>query len=269
MDKKELLHKLLKRTEDFTFNQWGSANELHLIIKEIELINSKAFNSNTAYSLPVQDLLARKSKLLGNGILYQLRLKNDVINLIKTMLRDAEIELELGEENKGEDKHQEHIISKNKIIVTDSSKIFIVHGHNETMKETLARFLEKMQLQPIILHEQSNQGRTIIEKFTDNSDVHCAVVLLSADDYGYSKNESEVTKKYRARQNVILELGFFLGKLGRNKVMVLVEKNENFEFPSDYSGVIYIPFDKSWEKELIKELKAAGMKIDANKMFNQ
>jgi predicted nucleotide-binding protein len=146
-----------------------------------------------------------------------------------------------------------------------SRKVFLVHGHHEGARETCARFLEKLELQPIILHEQPNKGRTIIEKFTDYSDVGFAVVLLTADDKGGTKNSSEADLQPRARQNVILELGFFLGKLGRARVCALY--GSEVELPSDYSGVLFVPLDNNgeWRFKLCREIKAAGIEIDANK----
>ncbi|MBL7935881.1 MAG: nucleotide-binding protein [Bacteroidia bacterium] len=153
--------------------------------------------------------------------------------------------------------------------VKHNNNIFIVHGHNEEMKASVARVLEKISLNPIILHEQANQGKTIIEKFTDHSEVGFSIVLLSADDYGYSIKQEPEEGKLRARQNVILELGYFIGKLGRNRVIALVETASNFEFPSDYQGVIYIPYDKdgNWKFSILKELKACGYDVDANKLL--
>ncbi len=143
-----------------------------------------------------------------------------------------------------------------------SNRVFVVHGHNNGVKESLARFLEKLKLEPIILHEQPNAGRTIIEKFSDYSDVDFAVILLTGDDEGRTNGTREL--KSRARQNVIFEFGFFLGKLGRARVCALYE--DNVEIPSDYQGVIFVPLDRQdrWKYDLAKELKNAGFRIDAN-----
>lgn len=146
----------------------------------------------------------------------------------------------------------------------DSRKLFVVHGHDVAAKESLARFLQKVKLEPIILHEQPNGGRTIIEKFeTYSSDVGFAVVLLTPDDMGCAANDVKAEKlKPRARQNVITELGFFIGKLGRTRVCAL-HKGE-VELPSDYSGVLYLPMDESdaWKTKLAQELVEAKMSID-------
>jgi predicted nucleotide-binding protein len=152
--------------------------------------------------------------------------------------------------------------------IPSSDKVFVVHGHNNGMKETVARFLERLELEPIILHEKANAGRTIIEKFSDYSDVQFAVVLLTADDEGKAR-ASTGELALRARQNVILELGYFLGKLGRTRVCALYEVG--VEIPSDYQGVLFVELDSSsdrWRYELVRELRIAGFDVDANRIFS-
>lgn len=156
-----------------------------------------------------------------------------------------------------------------------SKKIFIIHGHDQAMKESVARFLTKLDLEPVILHEQPDQGRTIIEKFEQHADVPFAVALFSQDDLGGSRAEIKGSKpksiesllRPRARQNVVFECGYFIGRLTRSKVVVL--HAEGVEMMSDYSGVIYVPFDAAdgWHMRLFKELKAAGVEVDADRLF--
>ena len=147
----------------------------------------------------------------------------------------------------------------------NTHKVFIVHGHDHGIKETVARYLSKLDLEPIILHEQPNQGRTIIEKFEHYADVPCAIVILSPDDLVQSKNVPAV-EEHRSRQNVIFELGFFVGRLGRKHTFALVQKGVTR--PSDIDGVLYISLeDDTWKLKLVAELKAAGMDVDANKAF--
>lgn len=143
-----------------------------------------------------------------------------------------------------------------------SRKIFIVHGHDVAVRESVAGFLRKIDLEPIILHEKPNSGRTIIEKFEENSEVGFAIVLLTPDDLGRCLNGEE---KFRARQNVILELGYFCGRLGRSKVCAL--KKGDLELPSDVIGVAYTDFDArgAWKQDLARELEAAGYEIDWQK----
>ena len=150
--------------------------------------------------------------------------------------------------------------------VSPSGKVFIVHGRDDAARESVARFLDSLGLKAVILREQPNAGRTIIEKFTDYSDVSFAVVLLTEDDVGRLSSESSDKEKPRARQNVILELGFFLGKLGRKNVCALYEAG--VEIPSDYHGVIFLELDAkgSWKLDLARELKAAGIPFDMNRI---
>jgi predicted nucleotide-binding protein len=146
-----------------------------------------------------------------------------------------------------------------------NNKVFIVHGHNNEVKINVARTIEKLGLEAIILHEQANSGKTIIEKFEEHSDVSFAIVLLTDDDFG--KNKKQENLKNRARQNVILELGYFIGKLSRNKVCPLYMSG--VELPSDLHGLLYIEIDQeeSWKFKLAKELKASGFDINANKIL--
>ncbi len=146
---------------------------------------------------------------------------------------------------------------------TSKNIVFIVHGKDDALLQNLARFLEAMNIKPIILFEQAGKGQTIIEKLETNSEVGFAIVLLTPDDLGKLASDKKELKP-RARQNVILELGFFLGKLGRNRVGVLYD--ESVELPSDYRGVEYIKLDieGGWKLKLAKEMKEAGLNVDVN-----
>lgn len=151
-----------------------------------------------------------------------------------------------------------------------NKKVFIVHGQDNETKTIVARFVERCGLEPVILHEQDDRGRTIIEKFEQSSDVAFAVILLTPDDLGGLRPASGGTTlenaKPRARQNVILELGYFIGKLGRTGVCAL--KRGEVELPSDISGVVYTPYDgadEGWKIKLAREMRAAGLDVDLNK----
>ncbi|MDD2914146.1 MAG: nucleotide-binding protein [Gallionella sp.] len=148
-----------------------------------------------------------------------------------------------------------------------TKKVFVVHGHDNEAKETVARFIERLRLTPVILHEQPNSGRTIIEKFEVFSDVGFAVVLLTPDDIGAPSLEPKNLKS-RARQNVILELGYFMGKLSRFRVCALYK--QGVEMPSDYQGVLYIEMDSAgaWKKKLAQELVEANLSIDLDGLLH-
>lgn len=149
-----------------------------------------------------------------------------------------------------------------------SDRVFIVHGHDDGMKQSVARTITDLGLNPVILHEQPNRGKTLIEKFERNSDVGFAVVLLSPDDVAYVSSDPSKTTRPRARQNVVLELGYFVASLGRERVLALKRGND-LEVPSDFSGVIYTPYDDAgnWKVELVRELRAVGYNVDANKLI--
>lgn len=133
-----------------------------------------------------------------------------------------------------------------------TNKCFIIHGHNDTLKLEVARLIEKdFSIEAIILHEQANKGKTIIEKFETYSIVDFAIALWTFDDLGKGIKDDDL--KPRARQNVIFETGYFLGRLGRDKVIILYESG--IEIPSDYQGVVYIDLSGNWMLDLIKEIK--------------
>ena len=147
-------------------------------------------------------------------------------------------------------------------------KIFIVHGHDEGAKHKIARFIEDLDLTATILDEQPSRGQTIIDKFEAHADeAGFAIVLLTADDVGAPKKDQKDNLKSRARQNVILELGYFFAQLGRGRVCVLYE--EGVELPSDIQGVIYVPLDSAngWKLKLAKEMLQADYPVDMNKIL--
>lgn len=152
--------------------------------------------------------------------------------------------------------------------VPNKKKIFVVYGHDEIAKTQLEAMLRRWDLEPIILDQQISAGQTIIEKLEEYSkEVQYAIVLATPDDEG--KSLSEVTTKKRVRQNVVLELGMFLSKLGRDKVAILVKEDRDFEKPSDIQGLVYIPFNNKVDDvtvNLVKELSNQGYNIDNKRL---
>ena len=146
---------------------------------------------------------------------------------------------------------------------SDRGRVFIVHGRDEAPREKVARLIEKLGLEAVILHEQANRGMTVPEKLEKFGNVGHAVVLLTPDDVGREKSETE--ERSRARQNVILELGYFVGRLGRERVTALLK--DDLEMPSDYLGVVYTRFDEhgAWCLKLARELQSSGYAVDLNR----
>lgn len=146
--------------------------------------------------------------------------------------------------------------------VRNKRKVFIVHGRDNEAKQEVSRFIEKLGLEAIILHEQASAGMTIIEKIEHYSnDADFAVVLYTACDHGRGVHESNIPPKNRARQNVVFEHGYLMSKLGRENVCSLVKGD--IETPNDISGVVYVAMDEygAWKNEVAKELKACGYSI--------
>ncbi len=168
---------------------------------------------------------------------------------------------EEGQSNSG----QAHALSS--AVLTENKKVFVVHGHDTGLKVEVARLLEQLKLKPIVLHEQADESQTIVEKFERHSNVSFAIALLTPDDVGRSIKTGS-PENPRARQNVLLELGYFHGKLGRSRVLALYSKG--VELPSDYLGVLYTEVDPSgaWKWKVVQELNAAGFPVDANSLLH-
>lgn len=147
-----------------------------------------------------------------------------------------------------------------------SKRVFVVHGHDVALRESIVNLVQRLGLRAVVLQDTPNLGRTIVEKLEREGDVAFAVVLLTPDDVGGpapKTPDAQPTLTSRARQNVILELGFFMGALGRSRVAVL--HVGSLELPSDVYGVAYIPADRDWKLRLANELKAAGLPVDLNR----
>ena len=144
----------------------------------------------------------------------------------------------------------------------DDASIFVVHGHAPAALLAIVQLLKRTGRKVVVLHEQANQGLTILEKFERHAgEAAYAVVILTADDVAGLGGDLE-DQRPRGRQNVIFELGYFFGKLGRKRVALLLD--QDVERPSDIDGLVYIALDAddAWKQALSRELKAAN--IDVN-----
>lgn len=202
------------------------------------------------------DLGIVEEKETGNS--KQLRLSNGaIINCFRTGTHNVQ----------GKNQQQVKDILDGKV-TTGGRKVFVVYGHDEIARTQLEAMLRRWDLDPIILDQQASSGQTIIEKLEEyGADVGYAIVLATPDDEGKAVNEESY--KFRVRQNVVLELGMFLAKLGRNKVAILLKEDKNFEKPSDIQGLIYIPFQNKVDEvaiNLIRELSRQGINIDSGRI---
>lgn len=144
-------------------------------------------------------------------------------------------------------------------VKSKNNTVFIVHGHDEAVKYQISNTLRKINLNPIILHEQGSQNDTIIEKLERYAaEASAAIILFTPDDFGNVKTAED--KKLRARQNVVFEAGYFMGLLGRKNTILVVTDN-TIELPGDLQGIVYSQND---EMSLCKELRSIGLDVDLN-----
>ncbi|MDF2451166.1 MAG: hypothetical protein K0S26_670 [Bacteroidota bacterium] len=165
-----------------------------------------------------------------------------------------------------DDTHPNQHNSQPSISIKEKNEVFIVHGQDEAAKEKVARFIHKLGLKPIILHEQASSGKTIIEKIEEYTNVDFGIVLYTPCDIG-GKQADPPNIRPRARQNVVFEHGYLIGRIGRKNVCALVKGD--VETPNDISGVVYVPMDDAdaWHMKIFKELKNSGYAVDANNVI--
>ncbi|SRX76517.1 TIR domain-containing protein [Aequorivita antarctica] len=189
----------------------------------------------------------------------------DLVNFLRR------VELKLGNLTKlknkinllNSDVEDEVLLSDNTPIEINMSQVFIVHGHDDLTKITVESFIKDLGFEPIILHKQASSGKTIIEKIEAYSNVGFGIVLYTPCDVG-SKQMEKLDLKPRARQNVVFEHGYLIGKIGRENVCAIVK--DNVETPNDITGVVYIALNGEWKIDLAKELRNSGYKVDMNKV---
>ncbi|QKY70285.1 TIR domain-containing protein [Lentibacillus sp. CBA3610] len=254
----KLVDDLLQKTESLNFEDQESLEEIteeaKMLIRNLFEINSDYLRSvnSTSFHSPIFPSSPETDRTMwDNG-------KRSYISIFKAMKRELEL---FGDEEEQQESSVE--------IDFNEKNVFIVHGHDEAMKQTIARTVSQLKLNPIILSEQNDDGKTVIEKFESHaSDSKFAIILLSPDDFGYKRSNSPETGAFRARQNVILELGYFIGKLGRKNVIAIVkdDPSSQLEVPSDLAGLIYTQFDNTdgWKLKLVKRLKSCGYNVSAD-----
>lgn len=283
--KRENSSSFLKKTEDVIKTRKGSIKEEKLLFKMMSSyckairnilnepydINNSTLRSVSPDGILCYNRLANKFNLFFPEAEMFIFREDTTPNLVthpktQEILYQLEYALDIIIDDLNQKKeyiahHEEETIRSSK---TDNM-VFVVHGHDEGAKQTVARFLEQCGFVAVILHEQADGGRTIIEKIEQYADVVFAIVLYTPCDIGREKNEKRGTP--RARQNVVFEHGYLIAKLGRERVCALVK--QGVQTPGDIAGVVYKPMDSAgaWKTEILREMKSAGVVVDASKLI--
>jgi len=268
--RRELKEDLPKRGPDARFLTWRD---------EVKIVLQRAYGENSSELARFEAISFSSGQGTSRGLLGDKSFRNGVKqaeSFLASRIEELDLRAE-AQKPQGQAKRNRlaDFFSVHKRDFPSSRKVFVIHGHDHGMKDAVARFLTKLGLDPVILHEEADKGRTIIEKFEQHSDAAFAIALFSSDDLGATNAEignSEPKRvrtllRPRARQNVVFECGYFIGKLGRDRVAML--QADGVEMMSDYAGVVYIPFDAAngWQARLLKELNAAQFNLDANKIL--
>lgn len=240
---------LFSTWRDHTLAELRAVYEGEEIPREFEAVTMSGDHSTPRYTFPY-----RKSALETG-----LRWLRDLV---------ARLALAVEPETPGPPRTESEAHRKQDARTTRGPDVFIVHGRAAGgFLDGAARFIEQLALRPVILAEQANEGRTLIEKFETYAEVDYAIVLLTPEDFAYDAGDEPPPQPNRARQNVILEVGYFMGKLGRPNVVALLQ--EGVEVPSDILGIAYLPLDDgdAWKTLLARELIAAGFEIDPTRLM--
>ncbi|TXD96121.1 nucleotide-binding protein [Psychrobacter frigidicola] len=257
MDKILMLEEINKEVKGLQYSDNKNSEKL---LSKISVLVEKFFDSKPKY---INELFSIRHFLNGfncrgnetRKAASWKKGKEKLENLIMTLIYDMNI---------SKNSTGEQVIS---VLDNQSkcSKVFIVHGHDDGAKNEVARFIEKLGLEAIILHEKTSSGDTIIEKIIRYSDVSFGIVLYTECDVGGVKALPQ-TLNPRARQNVVFEHGFLIGKIGRKNVVALVKGD--VERPNDISGVVYESMDTSgaWRYSIAREMKSSGYDVDMNKI---
>ena len=258
MNKIELLKGL---KEDIQLLKYEDVNELDRLKRKSDMLIRNIFGQKSFYLSDFNNIsfCSLYGHEVPNGEEWARNWETDkasVINLIETMVDDINMFPEGSKE----------LISIQDELKVDKNKVFIVHGHDDGAKETVARFVDKLGFKAVILHEQVDSGDTIIEKLEKHTDVGFAIVLYTECDIGGVKSSNIEDLTPRARQNVIFEHGLLIGKIGRANVVALVKGH--VEIPNDISGVVYksMDTDGAWKYSIAKEMKSSGYDVDMNKI---
>lgn len=291
-------HVIIDLIKESKQKEWGGGYEIKSDIDSLEVVKTKytdlyqygeaiVINGKTIESDQIDRIRVFQSnesaKTLKFGVKQQREYNernSDVLvvgfyfdDLRSAILKEEEITNDLiafpkGKKPKLNDKPKTQQI----FVRNNPQKVFIVHGRDESLIHEVQLFLSRFSIEGIVLNQQINGGKTIIEKLlalTNEEDIGFAIVLYTPDDEGKIKEELDSSLKARARQNVIFEHGLLVGRLGREKVVSLCKDPEKLEIPNDLAGVIYEAYDKTgnWKIKIAREMKAQGYPVDLNLLF--
>ncbi|UTH14756.1 TIR domain-containing protein [Macrococcus equipercicus] len=196
-------------------------------------------------SMLEDEYLTEKLRGITNLSFYRATSLKEVTDFIETVIEKIDDEIEVFNE-------PEHATKAEK-----ENSIFIVHGHDESLKLKVEKTILNQGIKPVVLSETVNGGKMILEKFQEEiKKCKAAIIIYSADD--------KVNDGSQARPNVIFEHGYAISELGKDKVVMINSSNE-VNLHSDISGLLYIPVVDDWKYKVLKELKYMGFEIDFSK----
>ena len=262
----ELLERQINEINNIEFDN-NRSEKIHVFKSKTKQILRKIFSDPDEYTSALDDVQFTSGLYFLDGEdenLERYSFRDGVqhsISLLKGALSNVQLEKEFLEEDSNK-----NLSSSKEATLKDKTKVFIVHGHDDGLKHEVALFLKHLGIEPIILHEQLDRGQTIFQKFNSHANVGFAIVLYTPCDIGrpakLNEKGEQYQEKYRARQNVIFEHGFFAAKLGLENAIAL--KKGDVEIPNDLAGVIYKEYDMagSWKYQIARELDESGYEIN-------
>ncbi|MBN1869378.1 MAG: nucleotide-binding protein [Candidatus Omnitrophica bacterium] len=148
-------------------------------------------------------------------------------------------------------------------IVEKGGRVCITYGRDQIMNKQVVSLIRQLGIDPVLMQDKNNKSVPVAQFFTEHKDISFVIAILSADDWVYPKNAKPNDALLYADQGVVFHLGFWIGRLGRNRVFALYYDQRSFRWPTEHFDVIYTPLDKngSWKKELETRLNASGIQL--------
>jgi len=178
------------------------------------------------------------------------------------IIEEEQTEGENVEETKEQEAHPEEI-NKEHVLGKESGRVCITYGRDVLMNKQVVSLIRELGIDPLVMQDKENATKPLADFSNEHPDVNFVIAILSGDDWVYPKDGKPSDALLRADQGVIFHLGFWVGKLGREKVYALYYDQRSYRWPTEYFDVIYTSLDKEglWKKELVKRLNDSGMKV--------